>query len=60
MVYYQRNLLHIHPDEAILFITFNLAGALPAHAVETLKKEQELKLIQLKKKELYVISWKFR
>lgn len=58
MVFYQRNLPHIHPDEAILFITFRLAGSLPAHIVAAFKEEQELKLIQLKNKGLKQIDFK--
>jgi REP element-mobilizing transposase RayT len=38
-MYYQRNLPHIMPAGATLFITFRLAGSLPAQVIEQLKRE---------------------
>jgi len=38
-MYYQRNLPHIMPPGATLFITFRLAGSLPGQVIEQLKKE---------------------
>lgn len=36
---YKRNLPHIQPPGATLFVTFRLAGSLPKHVVETLREE---------------------
>ena len=38
-VYYERHLPHYQPPDATLFITFRLAGSLPAHVIEQLHKE---------------------
>jgi REP element-mobilizing transposase RayT len=39
--FYRRNLPHIQPEGATLFITFRLANSLPREVVEKLKAEQE-------------------
>lgn len=39
--FYRRNLPHIQPEGATLFITFRLANSLPKEVVERLKAEQE-------------------
>jgi len=38
-VSYRRNLPHLHPSGAIFFITFRLAGSLPAEVIERLREE---------------------
>lgn len=38
--FYQRNLPHIQPNGATLFITFHLSGALPKQVIEKLRHEQ--------------------
>lgn len=37
--YYRRNLPHIHPSEAIFFVTFRLSGSLPLEVIEQLRQE---------------------
>ena len=37
--YYQRNLPHIHPANAVFFITFRLYGSLPLCIIEKLIEE---------------------
>jgi len=49
-VFYRRNLPHIHPKDGIFFITFRLAGSLPAHIVRQLREEKEAEIEQLEKK----------
>lgn len=47
--YYRRHLPHIQPPHATFFVTFRLAGSLPAHVIAMLKqkrKEFERKLSQ--------------
>lgn len=39
--FYRRNLPHIQPEGATIFITFRLANSLPREVVEKLKAEQE-------------------
>ena len=39
--FYRRNLPHIQPEGATLFVTFRLANSLPKEVVERLKAEQE-------------------
>ena len=39
--FYRRNLPHFHPTGAIFFVTFRLAGSLPAEIVEQLRTEFE-------------------
>ena len=41
---YRRNLPHIQPGNATLFVTFRLAGSLPRHVVDKLKKEDERRM----------------
>lgn len=38
-IFYRRNLPHIHPQDALFFITFRLHGSLPAHIIEQLRTE---------------------
>jgi len=45
---YRRNLPHIQPSGATLFVTFRLAGTLPLLVVESLRQEAELKEQQIK------------
>jgi len=46
-IYYRRNLPHYQPVDATFFVTFRLAGSLPAETVARLKEErvQEEKLL---------------
>ncbi len=37
--YYRRKLPHIHPPEAVFFVTFRLAGSLPVHVVQQLRAQ---------------------
>lgn len=37
--FYRRNLPHFHPSGAVFFVTFRLAGSLPAEVVERLREE---------------------
>jgi putative transposase len=46
-MYYQRNLPHIQPTEAVFFITARLAGSLPVSVVNQLKEESERALQRL-------------
>lgn len=39
--YYRRNLPHIQPEGATLFITFRLANSLPKEVIEQLRIEKE-------------------
>ena len=39
--YYQRNLPHIQPPEATLFVTFRLDGSLPQAVLETWRNEKK-------------------
>lgn len=49
-VFYWRNLPHIHPKDGIFFVTFRLAGSLPAHVVRHLREEKDREIKQLEKK----------
>jgi len=40
-VYYERHLPHYQPPDATLFVTFRLAGSLPAHVIEQLRREAQ-------------------
>lgn len=40
-LHYRKNLPHIQPPGAMLFVTFRLAGSLPAHVVQQLQEEAE-------------------
>ena len=37
--YHRRKLPHIHPPQAVFFVTFRLAGSLPMHVVQQLRAE---------------------
>lgn len=37
--FYRRNLPHTHPSGATFFVTFRLAGSLPAEVIERLRQE---------------------
>ncbi len=52
MIYYRRNLPHIHPPGAIYFITFRLAGSLPKHVIQKFREEmeEEIRKFSLKNK----------
>ena len=50
IIYYRRNLPHIYPEDAMFFITFLLAGAIPASVLKKLKKEKEYYIKMLRKK----------
>ncbi len=52
-IYYRRNLPHYQPAHATFFITFRLAGLLPAEVIVRLKEEyrQDEKRVLLTKKE---------
>jgi putative transposase len=59
---YRRNLPHIQPPGATLFVTFRLAGSLPRHVLEALYRQSEERLAakqhtlttpELHKRELY-------
>ena len=39
--FYRRNLPHIQPEGATIFVTFRLANSLPKEVIERLKAEQE-------------------
>ena len=39
--FYRRNLPHIQPKGAIIFVTFRLANSLPKEVIEKLKAEHE-------------------
>jgi putative transposase len=39
--FYRRRLPHIQPEGATFFVTFRLAGSLPAEVIEMLREEQE-------------------
>ena len=40
-IYYERHLPHYQPPDATLFITFRLAGSLPVHVIEQLRREAQ-------------------
>jgi putative transposase len=41
-IYYRRNLPHYHPPNSIYFVTYRLAGSLPAHLLKELKEQENL------------------
>ncbi len=49
-IIYKRNLPHIHPKDAILFITFRLAESLPANVLRKLQQERENEIDRLRKR----------
>jgi len=49
IVFYRRNLPHIHPKDGIIFITTRLDGSLPVHVVKKLQEEKEAELKSLQK-----------
>lgn len=65
--YYRRNLPHIQPEGATLFITFRLANSLPKEVIEKLrmeKEEVEKKIAQMsdneeREKQLYLAHRRF-
>jgi REP element-mobilizing transposase RayT len=50
IISYRRNLPHIQPKDAMFFVTFRLAGSLPAAVVERLRKEKEHEINSLKRR----------
>jgi len=50
IIYYRRNLPHIHPRGGVFFITFLLAGTIPVSILKQFKEEKEQKIIILNKK----------
>ena len=48
MSFYKRNLPHWQPSGAEYFITFRLAGSLPAEAVAKIKSEKAQRIHELK------------
>ena len=50
VIFYRRNLPHLHPQHAIFFVTFRLAGTIPKEFLERLQKEKEAHLKELAKK----------
>lgn len=65
--YYRRNLPHIQPEGATIFITFRLANSLPKEVIEKLrmeKEEVEKKIAQMsdneeREKQLYLAHRRF-
>ena len=49
--FYRRNLPHIQPENAVLFITYNLDGAIPKKVIERLRLERELKIKELEQQD---------
>jgi len=49
-IFYRRNLPHIHPKDAIFFITFRLVDSLPANVLQKLQQEREEEIKLLRKK----------
>ncbi|RMH11774.1 MAG: hypothetical protein D6698_15920 [Gammaproteobacteria bacterium] len=47
--FYRRNLPHYHPEEAIFFVTFNLANSLPRDVVAVLDEERQRELERIEK-----------
>ncbi len=50
IIYYRRNLPHIHPKDGIFFITFLLAGAIPVPLLKRLKREKKETIKTISKK----------
>jgi putative transposase len=48
-LFYQRHLPHYQPPEAILFVTFRLAGSLPREVLDQLARELESQQIEINK-----------
>jgi putative transposase len=65
--FYRRNLPHIQPEGATLFITFRLANSLPREVIENLlaeKEHTEQKINQItdrreREKQFYLEHWRF-
>jgi len=55
-IFYRRNLPHIHPQDAIFFITFGLVNSIPAAVLQKLQKERDDEIKQLKKKSMSCTS----
>ncbi len=50
LIIYRRNLPHIHPSNAVFFITFRLAGTLPLQVIQRLRQQRERELNRCKAK----------
>ncbi len=50
MIQYRRNLPHLHPEDAVFFITFRLKGSLPLYVIKKLKSEMEMEIEKLTSK----------
>ncbi len=50
LIFYKRNLPHLHPKDGIFFITFRLAESLPFHMLRKLQHERENEIKLLKQK----------
>lgn len=50
VIFYRRNLPHIHPKDGTFFITFLLAGAIPASLIRKMISEKTEKIELLKRK----------
>jgi putative transposase len=50
MIFYRRNLPHFHPENQILFITYRLAGSVPAYLLNKLRKNLNEEMLILKKR----------
>jgi putative transposase len=50
MIFYRRNLPHFHPENQILFITYRLAGSVPAYLLNKLRKNLNEEMLMLKKR----------
>ena len=49
MSFYKRNLPHWQPSGAEYFVTFRLAGSLPAEAVAKIRNERDQKLTEVRR-----------
>jgi len=49
-IFYRRDLPHIHPKDAIFFITFRLVDSVPADVLQRLQQERDDAIKQLEKK----------
>jgi putative transposase len=48
VIFYRRNLPHIHPKDATFFITFLLAGAIPISVLKRLNDQKNLNIKKIK------------
>lgn len=51
VIFYRRNLPHIHPRGGTFFITFRLAGSLPVHVLRKLQAQKESEIRSLQKQQ---------